>query len=85
MFFNSHIVIRSAAELSTPIGAFMGLRSHANLPCLVNLAQKRQICKYRERKKLSKRLIVDVFLQTAAVVMMILSRSRRTVKLCVSL
>ncbi len=32
---------RSPAELSTPVGAFvrfMGLCSHANLPCLVNLA-----------------------------------------------
>ncbi len=40
VFFNSHIVNRLVAEHSTPIGAFMGLRSHVNLPCLGNLAQK---------------------------------------------
>ncbi len=32
------IVSRSSAELSTPIGAFMGSQSLANLPCLVNLS-----------------------------------------------
>ncbi len=29
----------SPAEFPPPIGAFMELRSNANLPCLVNLAQ----------------------------------------------
>lgn len=38
VFFHLHIVIRSSAELFTPIWTFMGLHSHANSPCLVNLA-----------------------------------------------
>ena len=38
LFFNFRFVSRSNSELSTPICAFMGLRSHDNLPCLVNLA-----------------------------------------------
>ncbi len=38
VFFNVLFVSRSTAEPSTPIRAFMGWqRSHANLPCLVNL------------------------------------------------
>ncbi len=36
----SLICALSPAELSTHIAAFMGLRSHANLPCLVNLVLK---------------------------------------------
>jgi len=36
--FNVHILSKSPAELFTPICVFVGLRSHANLPCLVNLA-----------------------------------------------
>ncbi len=40
VFFNVHIVSRSTAEISTPISAVLELRSCANLPCLVNLAQK---------------------------------------------
>ncbi len=39
LFFNVHIVSKSPTEFSTPIGAFMELRSNANLPCFVNLAQ----------------------------------------------
>ncbi len=35
VFFNMHTVSRSATKLS--IAAFMGLHSHAKLPCLVNL------------------------------------------------
>lgn len=38
MFFNVRIVSRSPAEISTPICALMGLWSHANLTCLLNLA-----------------------------------------------
>ncbi len=38
VFFHLHIVSRSTAELSILIDVFMGLGSHANLPCLVNLA-----------------------------------------------
>ncbi len=38
VFFNVHIVSKSPAEFSPPIGAFMELLSNANLPCLVNLA-----------------------------------------------
>ncbi len=38
VFFNLRIVSSSPAELSTPLGAFMELQSHANLLCLVNLA-----------------------------------------------
>lgn len=36
VFFN--MCSRSATNISTPIGAFMGLQSLANLLCLVNLA-----------------------------------------------
>ncbi len=38
LFFNVHIVSKSPAECSPPIGAFMELCSNANLPCLENLA-----------------------------------------------
>ncbi len=38
VFFNVHIVSKSPAECSPPIGAFMELCSNANLPCMVNLA-----------------------------------------------
>ncbi len=38
LFFNVHIVSKSPAEISPPIGAFMELRSNSNLPSLVNLA-----------------------------------------------
>ncbi len=38
VFFILCVVSKSAAELPTPICAVMGLRSHANLLCLVNLA-----------------------------------------------
>ncbi len=38
VLFNVCTVSRSSTELSTPIGAFMGLCSHTNLPCLVNMA-----------------------------------------------
>ncbi len=38
MFFTVRIVSKSPAKFSTPIGAFMELRSNVNLPCLVNLA-----------------------------------------------
>ncbi len=34
------VVSKSSAEISTPIGAVLELRSHANLPCLVKLAPK---------------------------------------------
>ncbi len=40
VFFNVHIVSKSRAEFSPPIGAFMELLSNANLPCLVNLRLK---------------------------------------------
>ncbi len=40
MFFNLHVIIISPAAFSTPIGAFIGLQSNANLPCLVNLAPR---------------------------------------------
>ncbi len=35
---NVRIVSKSPADFSPPIGAFMALRSNANLPCLVKLA-----------------------------------------------
>ncbi len=35
VFFNVCIVSKSHAEFPPPIGAFMELRSNANLPCLV--------------------------------------------------
>ncbi len=38
VFFNVHLISRSPAEFSPPIGTFMELRSNARLPCLVNLA-----------------------------------------------
>lgn len=38
VFFNLFIVSKSPAEFSTPFGTFMGMRSHTNLHCLVNLA-----------------------------------------------
>lgn len=38
VLFNVHIVSKSFAELSSPIGILMGLWSHANLPSLVHLA-----------------------------------------------
>ncbi len=38
LLFALHLVIKSPAEISTPIGAFLDLRSHGNLPCLVKLA-----------------------------------------------
>ncbi len=38
VFFNVHIVSKSPAECSPPIGAFMELCSNVNLPRLVNLA-----------------------------------------------
>ncbi len=40
MFFNVRIVTKSPAELSPPIGAFMELRSNANLPRLVKSGPK---------------------------------------------
>ncbi len=33
-------ISKSSAEISTPIGAVLELRSRANLPCLENLALK---------------------------------------------
>ncbi len=38
VFFNMRIVSKTPAEFFSRIGAFMELRSNANLPCLVNLA-----------------------------------------------
>ncbi len=38
VFFNLHVVSKSPAEISTPIGALLELCSRANLPCLVKLA-----------------------------------------------
>ncbi len=38
VFFNFRIVSKSPAEISTPIGTVLELRSRANLPCLVKLA-----------------------------------------------
>ncbi len=38
VFFILCVVSKSATELPTPICAVMGLRSRANLPCLINLA-----------------------------------------------
>ncbi len=38
IFFNVRIVSKSPTEFSPPIGAFMELRSNANLPYLANLA-----------------------------------------------
>ncbi len=38
MFFNLHIVSKSPAEISIPIGTVLELRSRANLSCLVKLA-----------------------------------------------
>ncbi len=40
VFFNLRIVSKSPAEISMPIGAVLELRSHANLPRLVNLAPR---------------------------------------------
>ncbi len=40
VFFNLHVVSKSPAEISTPIGTVLELRSRANLPCLVKLAPK---------------------------------------------
>ncbi len=37
VFFSLHIVSKSRAEMSTPIGAVVESHSHANLPCLVKL------------------------------------------------
>ncbi len=38
VFFKLHVVSKSPAEICTPIGAVLELRSRSNLPCLVNLA-----------------------------------------------
>lgn len=38
MFFILHVISKSPAEISMPIGAVLELRSRANLPCLVKLA-----------------------------------------------
>jgi len=42
VFFHLCVVSRSRAELSTPVGAFMGSRSYVNLTCSVNLS----LCPY---------------------------------------
>ncbi len=44
VFFNVHLVSKPPAEFSSSIGTIMELRSNANLPCLVNLAQDVLLC-----------------------------------------
>ncbi len=70
--FHLHNVNTSFADLSSTISTFMGLRSHTNWPCLVNLAQgfrihnlltsaNKLICYYRKNIYLqSKRAIIII-------------------------